>query len=221
MHKKAVIFDLDGTIIDSFEVYYADINEIFHRVGLPGVSRDRIKQILKMGKSPWEVLIPQDTPDRGTFINKCREIDGEIFLPLYRKIACLFPEARIVLKLLYEMGLKLGAVTSGWEEEGEIRGLLAKGGVLEFLDTIVTRFDITRLKPAPDPLIECCKRLDVHPIESVYVGDAPTDIQAGRAAKMATIGVLTGVGTRKDFLIEKADAVIENLSKLTAIIIAN
>ena len=215
---RAVIFDLDGTIIDSFEVYCVGINETFRRVGLTEVSKETVKEVMRLGKNPWEVLMPQNLPDREALITKCKEIAEEFFLPLYRERARLFPEVMPVLEALYEKGLKLALVTSGWEEEGEIRELLKKGGVLGFLKEIVTRFDVVRQKPAPDPLIECCKRLGVHVWDSVYVGDALADIQMGKAAKAATVGVLTGVGTREDFLQEEADAIIEDLSGLISIL---
>ncbi len=212
---RAVIFDIDGTLIDSFEVYWAAINEIFQRVGLPPVERGVVREVMREGVDPWNALIPRDLPNRDELVARCKEEDKKSFLSLYREKARLFPTAVPVITTLEAKGYRVGYVTSGWGKE-KISGVLEKGGATDLIKDVLCSLDIEHPRPAPDLLLECSKRLGVEVWDSVYVGDSPIDIRMGKAARMATIGVLTGVGTRDDFVKEGADAVIGDLSELLA-----
>ena len=215
---KGVVFDLDGTLIDSIEVYVADINEIFRRVGLPPVSREEVVRCMRLHLNPWDEFIPKDLPQRDAVVERCRALDKELWVEIYKQKADLFPGTSDLLRLLREKGLKLGVVTYGWEERGEIRELLQRRGVLELFDAVLTRFDVPRSKPAPDPILACCEKLGVRPWEAVCVGDGPNDIKAGKAALSATVGVLTGVSAREELEREEPDALIRTLEELPRVL---
>lgn len=215
MKPKAVIFDLDGTLINSIEVYHEALNEIFRRVGLPQVGREEVKRALKLGKNPWDIFIPHDIGRREELIERCKIIDREIFWDIWKEKADLFPASREVLLWLKEKGVLLGVVTSGWDEKGEISEFLKKKGVYHLIDVIIKRFDVPKMKPSPEPIIECCKRLGIAPEESVYVGDTPGDIQAAKAAGAKSVGVLTGTGSFDDLSAAKPDVIIETIHEFT------
>lgn len=191
----AILFDLDGTLVDSIELFYKDLREIFLRVGLPPVPREKVLEVMRAGLSPWDIFIPKDMPHRNEFIERCIALDKQTWPALYRKEARLFPGTRETIEFLFRKGIKLGIVTSGWEEDNEINYLLSKEGVTPYISVLIMKPDTTRTKPAPDPILLCLKRIAASPSSAVYVGDSPDDIRAGKAAGTQTVAVLSGVGT--------------------------
>jgi phosphoglycolate phosphatase-like HAD superfamily hydrolase len=78
----------------------------------------------------------------------------------------------------------------------------------------VGREDVSQRKPHPEPVLLCASRLGLEPAEAVYVGDSPIDIEAGRAAGMRTIGVLTGTSTRERLAPLDPDHILESAIEL-------
>ena len=91
---------------------------------------------------------------------------------------------------------------------------LKNAGVASLIRTIITSDDVDKRKPAPDPLIMCAQTLALRPANCVYVGDTITDMQAGKAAGMRTIGVLTGFDDYKSLSKEQPDAIIDSICHL-------
>ena len=83
---------------------------------------------------------------------------------------------------------------------------------------VIAADDVPRKKPAADPLLECCQRLGVRAEDSVYVGDSRTDVQAGIAAGMKTVAVLTGFDLKDALIRENPDAVIDSIADLKDIL---
>ena len=218
MRIKAAIFDLDGTLIDSLQVFYKDINEIFKRVGLPPVRKETIFDIMREGKSPWDSLLPHDIENKEELLKHCLAIDNEIWAGIYEKEADVFPKTGETLKRIKNAGMKIGIVTSGWEKKNEIKKLLIKKDVYLLIDVMITRKDVARSKPAPDPILECIVRLGLTPEECLYVGDSPSDIMAGKAAGVVTVGVLTGVSDYERLEKEKPSLIINEVSELPDIL---
>ncbi len=218
MRIKAAIFDLDGTLIDSLQVYSKVINTIFKQVGLPPVKKETIFDIMREGKSPWDSLLPRDIENKDELLKRCLAIDNEIWTGIYEKEADFFPKTGETLRGIKNAGMKIGIVTSGWEENDEIKKLLIKRDVYFLIDVIITRDDVAKSKPAPDPILECIARLGLTPKECLYVGDSPSDIVAGNAAGVMTVGVLTGVSDYERLEKEKPSLIIRDISELSDII---
>ncbi|HBE44693.1 MAG TPA: hypothetical protein DDW17_04365 [Deltaproteobacteria bacterium] len=219
---KAILFDFDGTIVDSIRLFYEVGKEISMKMGLHEPNEEKVHEIIEFGKSPWDAFIPEDIDDRQKIIEKGKKIADEIFLETYEKNCNIFHDVPEVLKTLHERGLKTGIITGNKPKlRGTARRLFAKNGLdMEELFDIALAYPYKNLrpKPFPDYLLKACEKLSLAPWECVYVGDSITDIQAGKAAKMATAGVLTGVSTQEDLFREAADLIIKNLSGLISII---
>jgi phosphoglycolate phosphatase-like HAD superfamily hydrolase len=95
---------------------------------------------------------------------------------------------------------------------------LMNSGVAELFDAVITSDDVEKRKPAPDPLIVCAEQLDLQPFNCVYVGDTATDMKAGKAARMRTVGVLTGFDDYESLNRENPDAIIDSVQKLGTVI---
>jgi phosphoglycolate phosphatase-like HAD superfamily hydrolase len=98
---------------------------------------------------------------------------------------------------------------------------LEVAGVAELFEAIITSDDVPQRKPAPEPLIACANQLDLQPINCVYVGDTATDMKAGKAARMRTVGVLTGFDDYNSLNRENPDAIIDSVQELGTVIAAS
>ena len=214
----AIIFDLDGTLIDSIEIFCKVLREIFFRVGLPPVSREDVIDVMRSGLSPWDSLIPADIPDRDDFVQRCMAIDKEIWPAIYRQEARLFPGSHQTIKFLSQKDVKIGIATSGFQITNEINQLLEDEGVDPYVGAVVMRHDTPQPKPAPDPILLCLKHLGAEPSYSVYVGDAPDDIRAGKAAGTRTAAVLSGVGTLEGLQSLNPDWILRGVEEIPEIL---
>lgn len=216
MKAEAIIFDLDGTLVDTIKIFHRVIQTIFDRAGLGEISREEVIHLLRIGKPPLEYLVvkymSRDKKGRTKeeLLEECKRLDGEIWFDIYDRELELFPGAHDILKELKDRGRHLGLATSSWG----ISKYLEKLGLDGLMDAVITKDDVARMKPAPDPILECLKRLNVGPEVSVYVGDAPVDVQAARAAKVKSIAVLSGAGDYPSLAKEEPDAIIEDVTGL-------
>jgi HAD superfamily hydrolase (TIGR01509 family) len=217
---KAIIFDLDGTLIDSIDIYFAIVEKALERLNLPPVSRASILSAANSENFNWEHVLPKELGNRKTeVIDKARAIIDQIAPSLFEKNVKLIPGADRILKRISCNGLKIGLVTSTRRSYLKIKMQPFKSaGVAKLFEVIISSDDIQKRKPAPEPLIVCAHRLRLGPDKCAYVGDTHTDMQAGRAAGMKTIGVLTGFDKFKLLQKETPDAIIDSIGHLMEVI---
>jgi phosphoglycolate phosphatase len=217
---KAIIFDLDGTLIDSIEIYFAIVDKALERLNLPPVSRASILAAAESENFNWDLVLPQESRTRKTkIIDQAWDIINEIAPPLFEKNVKLIPGADRILKRISSNGLKIGLVTSTRKSYLKIKMQpLKSAGVADLFKAIITSDDTQKRKPDPEPLLACARELRVEPDKCAYVGDTRTDMQAGRAAGMKTIGVLTGFDERKLLQKEAPDAIIDSIGHLLEVI---
>lgn len=179
---KAVIFDVDGTLLDSFEANLKFFQDLMAAAGHPGLTRERYSQMYHLNmRDVIRVLLvsaPEDEIVRIWDLGRSRAV--RYLLELVH-----MPEgAAETIKILSQDYL-LGIATSRLEENVyEVPDLAA---LRHYFRVTVAYEDTINHKPDPAPLILTAERLGVSPEESVYVGDAETDLQAARAAGMKMI----------------------------------
>jgi len=219
-HLDAVIFDLDGTLLDSVGVYYKIVNTALSRLGFPPVSTDVMREATKDGEFEWEMVLPKSAGmKRSGLLAKIQAVTGEVYGPLFELEATPFPGMKGVVNGLVAAGIKLGIVTSTPRENVDFKlNKLKRNGTLSHFEAIVTSSDVRWKKPAPDSMIECCRQLNVKLENSVYIGDSRTDIKSGKSAGMKTIAVLSGFDDLDTLCKELPDAVINNVAELKTII---
>ena len=223
MKVDAVLFDLDGTLIDSIGIYYRIVDIVFDRLDIPPVPREAFVEAAKDGDFEWDCVLPDNMHDRkDEIIVAATEMIKEIYPQMFAKYLKWISGAAKILRDISDDGMKIGIVTSTPEENMTYkRQLLKSNGVDKMIEVIITADDVENTKPSAEPLIKCIRRLGVSPAKSVYVGDARIDIRAAKAAGMKTIGVLTGFDNLLALKTEHPDAILDSVKDLPLAIVMN
>lgn len=214
---RAVIFDLDGTLLDSVGMFLGAIREVWRRAGLPAPDEQVIVDIMASGRpfwDSWDRLVPVDIENRERLQALCRQINGQVWQEIFAVGVTVIPGAVEAVTTIRAAGFLTGLVTSAWEKEKFGPFTAQEGNDRNLIDVVITRLDVPVMKPAPDPILTCAHRLGVAPAECIYVGDSPIDIIAGKAAGTMTVAVLTGAGSREALLREGPDLLLSDISHL-------
>ncbi len=186
---RAVIFDLDGTLVDTVYAHVFAWQRALAEVGMP-IDGWRIHRRIGMSGGLFaravarEVGRPLDEGEAEAVQRRHGELYREL-LPERRPL----PGAVELLRELRAEGIVHGIATSG--RRPEIDASLDALGVPS--DTVVVeRGDVLRAKPEPDLFIECARRLGAEPDDCYVVGDAVWDLLAARRARMLSVGLLSG-----------------------------
>ncbi len=208
----AVLFDLDGTLIDSAPDLSAAADKMRTDRGLTSLPLAHYRPMAGAGARGMIGIAFGRTPEDADF-----EALKEEFFVNYQ--ACLtertfaFDGITEMIQHLSKAGLKWGVVTN---KSARFTLPLTKAMPLfNSAQSIVSGDTTPYLKPHPAPLLEAARQLDVAPRRCVYVGDDERDIVAGRAAGMPTVAAAYGyLGTAVDSAGWKADATIESPAAL-------
>lgn len=177
---KAVLFDLDGTLIDSDEAVVWCVNELLKKHGLPMADKDVIIPLIGIGLVP---LLKHFMMEPEQYVPEYRRLYREGF-PSRTKV---YPGAADLLSSLKEKGLKTAIVTN--RNKALAMDILEEFGLDSHIDEVIGDGDGLPLKPDPAVIEEMCRRLRVKPAEVVMVGDTDIDVETGRNAGAGTIFV--------------------------------
>ena len=209
---KALILDLDGTLVDSVYGHVLAYQIAFAEAGLP-VEACRIHKYIGMSGDLLTRAMARDSGQRASS-QKLQKIDRRHRQLLHRLLPKPepLPGAVELLKVLRQRRILHGIATSGKPEDMELATRTLHGVGPETV--LVNRSDAAQAKPEPDLFLECQKRLGVPPRECYAVGDAIWDILAARRAGMLGIGVLTGGYSREELTGAGAYRVFHNAHDL-------
>lgn len=221
MKFEAVIFDLDGTLIDSVPAYYKLLEIVVERLNLPPVSKGMVSDLMKGGVNAWEILTPPEMKDRKEeFRKQIFQVSREAGRELFQKEVDLIPGVAEIFSQLSEKKIKIGLVTSTHTQFLDEKMIpLKKKGLDKLIDVLIGIEDAPKVKPAPDPLIECARRMGVARAGCIYIGDTSIDLKAGKAAGMATAGVLTGLDDHETLKREDPDIIVDSVFDLRHILV--
>lgn len=213
---EAVLFDLDGTLIDSAPIYYQIIDIVFEKLGVPPVPRKTLQEAMDDGDFDWDFVLPDPMkPRKEELIAEARKIIDDIAPPMFRKQIRLVPGAAEICRKIAAQGMKIGLVTSTPENYISFKLVpLQETGIEKLLQVIITADDVVNKKPHAEPLLKGSKELEVAVEHCVYVGDTRVDIRSGNAAGMKTVGVLTGFDDFEALKRENPDAIIDSIAQL-------
>ncbi|UQN31356.1 HAD-IA family hydrolase [Brachybacterium kimchii] len=207
--RPVVLFDLDGTLVDTVGLIVDSYAHVFERFGIAGIEEAEVRSWIGLAlEETFEALDPQRAP---------------AMAEAYRKFNVGHHDERIAPYLgadahvgaLLDAGADVGVVTSKGSELAR-RGLAATA--MPSIDVVIGKEHTLAHKPDPAPLRHALEVLGARAEDAVYVGDAATDLQAAHAAGMAAVGVTWGAGTRPALEAQGPLAVVDSFAELTLLL---
>ena len=207
---KAILFDLDGTLIDASAAIIETFNSVMNRFGLDPWTNSRITA--SIGR-PLMTLFKEVGPD-------CRSFQLQQMLKAYEELAReedpravrLKPNVRRTLVTLGK-NAQMGVVTS--RRRRGARNILRRFELEKYFSAIIGIESVDRPKPDAEPLRLALDLLGVPPEEALMVGDTPDDVRSARNAGVRSAGVTTGHQALSELLAAQPDYIIHDLSELT------
>lgn len=187
MTVEAVLFDLDGTLVDTAPDLVAVLNRLLSDSGRPPAAY----AVARNHASDGAVGLIRHGFGRDLPAEHVEELRGR-FLQLYSSAVCVRSRlfSRLQPIVAVESKLRWGIVTN--KPHAMTVPLLAHLGLHDRSGSTISGDSLAERKPHPAPLLRAAEELGVPPARCVYVGDAPRDIEAGRAAGMVTIAAAYG-----------------------------
>ncbi len=176
---RAVLFDWDGTLVDSADVSFRSYVALFESFGIAYGSEDFQRTYSPDWYRTFEAMgLPRES---------WGDADAR-WLGLYaREPAAMLPGSRACLLRLRDAGLGQGLVTSG--TRSRVEADLERLGVASLFGVVVCGGDTPKRKPHPEPLLAGLQGLGVSAPQAAYVGDSPEDVQMARAADVFAVGI--------------------------------
>jgi pyrophosphatase PpaX len=207
MRYPVVLFDLDGTVIDSGAIILASMRHAAKEV--LGVEPRDEELMAAVGGPGLEAQMHALAPDR---VQELVTVYREHNEPLHEGLVCC-PGIDDVLVRLKEEGRRLGIVTAKRRKTVELA--FAQVPIAHLFETVVGGDETERHKPDPEPLLLALERLGAKPEDAAYVGDAPFDVQAAKAAGIFAVAVgWGGIHTRERLQQERPDAFVDTTEAL-------
>ena len=205
---KGVIFDIDGTLVDSNDAHAQSWVDTFAEAGYD-VPFEKVRPLIGMGGDkllPKTIGVSRDS-DEG---KKLGERRGKIFRSKYLpRLRALAGSRELVLRVKQD-GLKAIVATSA--KDDELKGLLKAARVEDLMEEKATASDAKRSKPDPDIVEAAVEESGTSSKHLVMIGDTPYDVEAATKAGVRTIGFLSGGWSRKE--LEGAAEIYEGPSDL-------
>ncbi len=219
---SVVLFDLDGTLVDTAHDLGLALNMQLTRHGQPTLPHDCIWPVASHGTSGLLALGFAIAPADSQF-EAMRLEYLDLYESVYTRNPLFLPGIADLLTALDGKGIKWGIVTNKprrFSVNLTKAVQLGNSNLFERAACLVCGDDAAQAKPAPDTLLMACAQIGCRPEQCLYVGDAERDVEAGRAAGMKTVVALFGylAETDKpqewgaDALIKAPAALLENLS---------
>ncbi|WP_238650510.1 pyrophosphatase PpaX [Paenibacillus piscarius] len=210
---ECVLFDLDGTIVNTNELI---INSFMHALkenNLPSLTREQI--IPLMGTTLQQQLSAfsgLEAKDISLLERSYRSYNNAH----HDELVQAFPHVSETMEELQRRGIKLGVVTT--KIRPNTLKSLEQFGLLKYMDTIVTVNDVTHPKPHPEPVLMAVANLGVDPARTLMVGDSAVDIQSAQAAGVRVAGVAWSLKGEDVLRTYEPDYIIHDMKDLYTIV---
>ncbi len=207
MSRPVVLFDLDGTVVDSGAIILASMRHATREV--LGKDFDDTELMQAVGGPGLEAQFAVFAPDRVDELVRVYRAHNE---PLHDELeACAGMED--VLVRLHEEGRRLGVVTA--KRRATVELAFASVPLGHLFETVVGGDETEKHKPDPEPLLLAAERMGAAPADCAYVGDSPFDIRAAKAAEMFAVAVTWGrIHDRIKLEREQPDAIVDTAEEL-------
>lgn len=205
MKIDAVLFDLDGTLVDSLPLIIQTYRKVFYDLKIPWGDGQVVKLI---GLPLVEIA--------GYFVknNESRFVD--LYQHYYQlehdNLTRLFPGTYAALCRLKELGLKIGIVTS--KGKPVTMRTMAYTGLDRLMDVVVTAHDVQKPKPDPEPLLKALAVLKTAADRAVLVGDSSFDILTAQNTGVLALGVTWGLDSKEELERLNPDGLLDSWEEL-------
>jgi pyrophosphatase PpaX len=205
MKYKAVLFDLDGTLLDSVPTILRSAKETFAVMGLP-YDEAAVKKTIGI---PLEVQATAFAGPRAVeFVDRYKTI----YRTHFGEDSRFFPGTVEMLDAVRAGGYLTAVVTS--KSSRSAQRTLARDGMAGRFEAIVTCDDVVRPKPDAEPVLKALDLLRLTPPEAIFVGDSMFDVDCAQRAGVAMVAVSWGVRSREDLLLQCPNGVFDSWQEL-------
>jgi pyrophosphatase PpaX len=202
-----VLFDLDGTVVDSGAIILASMRHATREV--LGIEASDQELLAAVGGPGLEAQMAAFAPDR---VEELVRVYRAHNIPLHDDLQPCEGMEDVIVRL-HEDGVRLGVVTAKWRQTAELAFTKLRVGHL--FEVLVGGNETERHKPEPDPLLLAAQRLGVDPMDCAYVGDSPFDIRAAKAAHMFSVAVTWGrIHDRAKLEAEEPSVIVDTAEEL-------
>lgn len=184
MTPLAVIFDLDGTLIDSAPDIHAAAAHMLTGLGAEALPLETVIGFIGNGtaKLVERCLKASDLPSEGPEFTAAHAAFLSEYLQNSTRLTALYPGVAGLLDLLRDKGIRLGICTN--KPMGPTRAILAGLEIDDRFHTVIGGDSLAVRKPDPAPLLRCISEMGITPGDALYVGDTSVDYATARAAKV-------------------------------------
>jgi HAD superfamily hydrolase (TIGR01509 family) len=202
---RAVLFDIDGTLVDSNYLHILAWRRVFLEQGAPEVSSARIHRLVGMGTDELlETLFGRPRPELKP--ERARQFDA-----LKPEIQA-FPRAGDLLRAVHDRGARVVLATSA--DKSDVKALLAAIDADDAIDAVTSAGEVDKAKPAPDLFCVALDEAGTAPEATVVVGDTVWDVKAAARAGLSCVAVTSGGISRGELEAAGAIAVYEDVGAL-------
>jgi len=217
LNTKLVLFDLDGTLVDTAPDFVISLNNILKKYGRDVLNFDRIRSFVSEGSAKFTEIgfgITQDDPNFQMYRNE--------FLQEYKNNlineSSIFNGIDSVINYLEDSNIAYGIVTN--KPFDYALPLVNYFKELSGSKVLICPDHLKESKPSPEGILLACKKIGVIPSNTVYIGDHPNDLIAGKRAGTKTIGCLYGYSLSKNenykdsVIVKEASQIIDALKSI-------
>lgn len=211
LKSKIILFDLDGTLIDSTEAIVESFTKAYESFGVEVPSSEKIIPLIGL---PLEMMFVKLGVAEAESLEYAK-VYKEHYVTIHTQKTKLLPNVEESVKLAHGYA-NLAVVTTKTSEYSRI--LLEHFGLMKYFTIVIGREDVKNPKPDPEGILKALAKLNHRSgIVTYYIGDTCDDMIAAEEAEIGAIGVLTG-STSKDDLLDNADFVTEDVYKAVILV---
>ena len=177
LKPHALLFDLDGVLVNSLDAWWSALNEALQTYNHPGISRHEFVETY-WGHDVFDNLERLGLSEEVGFL--C----NRIYYDHVNRVS-LYPGVLETLEQLHMF--KKGLITNTPRSSADL--VLTRFHLTSYFDVIITSNDVKKAKPHPEIVMKACTALKINPEQAVLIGDTQSDVQAGKAAGCTVIGV--------------------------------